>query len=226
MSLRRSARFRPKSFSQKGSVLGSQENFPTNLNTTGPALSKRWLLVWRIPAGTYIDVAKLQFRYIRERDMERIIPVRIHMFPSFHTCKSGYVFSLLRDEIMKSDILKPCNLNFLGFGTLKILLMYRILSCLLTPSKHIKARVPFVSVAGKCLSLHEMPPLTLLENHQSNTIYNCFVFVKIQLDLGTKRPSANCAIPPAGFQALNLDAALPRKRRQTVTKRILNLRRQ
>lgn len=92
-----------------------------------------------------------------------------------------------------------CNLIFLGFGTLKILLMDRILSCLLTPSKHIKARVPFVSVAGKCLSLHEMPPLTLLENHQSNTsiIYNCncFVFVKIQLDLGTKRPSANCAIP-------------------------------
>ena len=127
--------------------------------------------------------------------MERIIPVRI--------CKSGYVFSPLRDEIMKSDILKPCNLNFLGFGTLKILLMDRILSCLLTPSKHIKARVPFVSVAGKCLSLHEMLPLTLLPNYQSNIIYNCFVFVKIQLDLGTKRPSANCAIP-GGISKTNL----------------------
>ena len=64
----------------------------------------------------------------------------------------------------------------------------------------------FVSVAGKCLSLHETPQLTLLENHQSNMFNNVFASVEIQLDLGTKRPSANCAIPGG----ISVDAALLR----------------
>lgn len=52
--------------------------------------------------------------------MERSIPVGIHMFPSFHTdsihANQDMFFPQLRDEILKSDILKPWNLNFLGFG--------------------------------------------------------------------------------------------------------------